>query len=356
MIRENGRAGSEGSGRPSDLLAINPQAGYAIGLDIDAGRQIAVMVNLIGEVVSVIDEPPPPQGTRQEITANLESLVARMLSQAGFPRQKVFGLGLGLRRTVDPVTGVAHGWPSVPGWEAAWTDFPVRQVLQTETNFPHVIVDDVVRALGVAEANYGAGSLNEDFVYLLADTGIGMAIMLNGAPYIGFSHIAGEIGHLPVPGQDDPCPCGSTGCLENHVSTGAILSQLRKRFDASPMRSSVRLNDQTPTIREVLIGAAEGDKLAYQLIVESGEKLGQVLAMVVNLIGPRLIIAGGALATSEVFLDAARRIVKFRSLEMAARVNVIQRSTLDDLAGARGAATMVLNALFMPGEHHLLHL
>ena len=356
LLRETGRSGGESSGRPSDLLAINPQAGYAIGLDIDAGRQIAVMVDLTGEIVATLDERSPSQGTRQEITANLGSLATRIIEKAGISRQKVFGIGLGLRRTVDPVTGVAHGWPNIPGWEAAWNNFPVREVLQTDIPFPHIMVDDIVRALGVAEANYGSGQLNEDFVYVLADTGIGMAIMLNGAPYIGFSHIAAEIGHLPVPGEDDPCACGSRGCLENHVSTGSILARLRTRMEALAMRSTFRLNEKEPTIAEVLQAAADGDKLTYQLITEAGEQLGMVLAMVVNLLGPRLIIVGGALSVSEVFLDAARRMVKFRSLERAARVNIIQPSALDVFGGARGAATMALNALFEQEEKNILNL
>jgi len=183
-----------------------------------------------------------------------------------------------------------------------------------------------------------------------------MAIMLNGAPYIGFSHIAAEIGHLPVPGEDDPCACGSRGCLENHISTGSILVRLRTRMEALAMHSTFRLSEKEPTIAEVLQAAAEGDKLAYQLITEAGEQLGMVLAMVVNLLGPRLIIVGGALSGSEVFLDAARRMVKFRSLERAARVNVIQPSALDLFGGARGAATMVLNALFEQEEKNIINL
>lgn len=107
--------------------------------------------------------------------------------KASVPPEKVFGIELRLRRTVDTVTGVAHGWQNIPGWESAWVDFPVRQVLQNELPYPHVMVDDIVRALGVAEGNYGAGHPDDDFVYVLADTGIGMAIMLNGSPYIGFS-------------------------------------------------------------------------------------------------------------------------------------------------------------------------
>jgi len=50
LIHEVGRTGSE-LGRPADLLALNPQAGYALGLDIGGECQVAVLTDLAGEVI-----------------------------------------------------------------------------------------------------------------------------------------------------------------------------------------------------------------------------------------------------------------------------------------------------------------
>lgn len=81
-----------------------------------------------------------------------------------------------------------------------------------------------------------------------------------------------------------------------------------------------------------------------------------MLSIVINLLGPRLIVIGGALSTSQIFLDAARRTIKMRALEKASRIVTLLPSQLDHLSGARGAATMVLNALFESPEKNLLAL
>lgn len=356
VIQEIGRSEATSAGRPSDLLAIHPLAGYAVGLDIDSNRHIALLTNLTGEIIASIDETACPVNNRDEILVCLQSLVERVVKHAQIQPKQVFGVGVGLRRTVDPITGVAHGWPGASPWEATWAEFPVRDALQSLLPYPHILLDDIVHALGIAESRYGQGSQQEDFLYILADTGIGMAIMLGGVPYIGLSHIAGELGHIPVPGDQTPCECGSIGCLENLASTGSLLRRLHARIEQTQVQSSFRWNKKEPDIASLLNAAEDGDKLCYQLMNDAGEEFGQVLSIVINLLGPRLVVIGGALSASQIFLDAARRTIKMRALEKASRIVTLLPSQLDHLAGARGAATMVLNALFESPEKNLLAL
>ena len=76
----------------------------------------------------------------------------------------------------------------------------------------------------------------------------------------------------------------------------------------------------------------------------------------VNLLGPELVVVGGSLAQSEVYLDAARRSMRLQALSKASPQVRVEASQLDELAGARGAATQVLNALFQPSDFSLLEL
>jgi N-acetylglucosamine repressor len=128
------------------------------------------------------------------------------------------------------------------------------------------------------------------------------------------------------------------------------------RLEESQVRSNLRSTDKLLDIIQVIEAAEEGDKLAFQLLTEAGDEFGQALAIVLNLFGPRLVVVGGAMSHSAIFLDAARRMVRLRALEQAARVAVIEPSRLDPSAGARGAATMVLNALFESKDQNLIRL
>jgi predicted NBD/HSP70 family sugar kinase len=356
LIRETGYAGSEVGGRHPSLLSLNPAAGYAIGIEMDPRRLVGVIVDLCGGLVASIEDPPPALENRPAVLDCLSDFSGRLVSLAKVPAEKVFGISVCLPRTVDPVSGVTKGWHAVSGWEDIWEDFPLRAALEPRLGLAHVWVDDVVRALGLAEAHYGSGNLKEDFIYLLLDDGIGMAFMVAGTPYLGYSHIAMEIGHVPVQGRDVRCACGNTGCLQELASISAVQHRFSERMNETPIQSSLRRNGRLPDIQEILQAAENNDKLAYPLLIEVGEDIGKVLGILVNLLGPRLVVAGGTLAESKVLLEAARRETKLRALQQAAQTVEIQASQLDRLAAARGAATQILNALLEPGPKNLLEL
>ena len=72
-----------------------------------------------------------------------------------------------------------------------------------------------------------------------------------------------------------------------------------------------------------------------------------MLASIVNFFNPSLIVIGGGVAQSgDQLLAAIRETVYRRSLPLATRELIVQRSSLGALAGVIGASTMVLDQLF----------
>ncbi len=72
-----------------------------------------------------------------------------------------------------------------------------------------------------------------------------------------------------------------------------------------------------------------------------------MLASVVNFFNPSLIVIGGGVANSpDQLLGTIRETVLRRSLPLATRQLLIQRSSLGGLAGVIGAASMVIDELF----------
>lgn len=267
------------------------------------------------------------------------------------------GVGVSLWASVDPASGTVSSWTETPTLSAILRDFPIRDALRERWEFPHIFVDDIVRNLGVAEVQYGHhSSQEEDFLFVLADSGIGLAIMLGGKPYVGPFQIAGEIGHIPIPGVTTPCSCGNIGCLETLASTTAVLEQVRQRLMTSNIRTTLRYADAGLTIQEVIDAAENGDKTAYQVLTEAGQYLGTTLAATVNLLGTRLIILGGILAKSTVYLDAVKRNLRLQALGKIAMNVLIEPSRLDDYAGARGAAARILDALFTSERANIIAL
>jgi predicted NBD/HSP70 family sugar kinase len=356
LLREAGRS-NPGSGRPSDLLALNPRAGYAVGLDVGGNHMRAIVSDFCGGIVTQVDGPGPVTSSRSEIMDSFEAILAQALGQAGLTRKDVRGVGISLYGSVDSSTGEVYSWTETPGGYTIWKNFGVRDAFLERWPLPHVYVDDVVRTLGIAEVLYGrARTSDQDFVYVLADTGIGVALMIQGQPYVGSSQLAGELGHIPINHEKIPCSCGSVGCLETIASVHAVLREVRTRLEEDIMESTLSALEHEPGIQEIVQAAGQGDKLAYRILSEAGDALGRGIAIVLNLFGSSQVVLGGVLTTSSVYLDSAHRSIRLNALSKVTQTLDFQRSELDQFAAARGAASIVLNALFQPGDHNALNI
>jgi predicted NBD/HSP70 family sugar kinase len=83
------------------------------------------------------------------------------------------------------------------------------------------------------------------------------------------------------------------------------------------------------------------------LLATAGRRVGGMLASVVNFFNPSLIVIGGGVANSpDLLLAAIRETIYGRSLPLATRDLLIQRSSLGGLAGVIGASSMVVDQLF----------
>lgn len=355
LIQEAGRSEPLG-GRPADLLMLAPAAAYVVGVDMGGDIQRAVLVDSVGQVVAHLITADPPASDHDTILERLEQIFQQVTAIGGVDSQSVLGLGVGLRALVDPIAGIVYGGPRAHVWADPWTGFPLLERLAARRPELRIGIDDIVRTLGLAEAHYGHGTGRGDFIYIVADSGLGMAVMIDGQPYLGTSRVTGEIGHISIGGASIPCYCGNTGCVEQLAATGAIVREVSSTLAAVPIQSILARPGSDLDITSIIAAAEHGDKLAYRIMIEAGEYFGAALAVVLNLLGPTLIVVGGELADSNVYLEAARRVMRLRAIGLASRDVVLARSDLDELAGARGAATLVLNQLFDAPEANILAL
>jgi predicted NBD/HSP70 family sugar kinase len=98
---------------------------------------------------------------------------------------------------------------------------------------------------------------------------------------------------------------------------------------------------------DVARAASFGDPIAMALLQSAGRRVGRMLASIVNFFNPSLIVIGGGVAQSgDTLLAAIREAVYRRSLPLATRELLIQRSSLGGLAGVIGASSMVVDELF----------
>jgi glucokinase len=177
----------------------------------------------------------------------------------------------------------------------------------------------------------GAGKGVDDLVLLTLGTGVGGGIISGGHVLRGFVGMAGELGHITVVPNGNPCGCGNQGCLEKHASATAVVA----------MAHMMHLGENL-TSKDVADLAAQegevGDK-ARAIWKVMGEALGIAMATLVNTFNfPLYLLSGGQLPAWEFFAPEMLRVVEQRSFTYRSTKPRINKATLGGEAGLYGAA------------------
>ena len=325
-----GDAASTG-GRPASLFALNPGARLVIGVDVGATHVIVELADLSGVGISAsragLDVAEGPEAVLGWIAEAARALVA----QQGRTLDDVAAVGIGLPGPVEYATGRPISPPIMPGWHR----FDVAGWLRERIGCP-VLVDNDVNIMALGEQRT-AWPETDDFVLVKIATGIGAGVISGGRLQRGAQGTAGDLGHVRVPGSTAPCRCGNEGCLEAVAAGPAIAARLRE------------LGVDAASTGEVVALAAQGSREAAQVLREAGRDIGEVLAMVVNLLTPSVIVVGGRLAGAAQELHAGiSEVVYRRSLPLATEHLRIAASATKGDAGVRGAVVLAIEHALSP--------
>jgi glucokinase len=173
-------------------------------------------------------------------------------------------------------------------------------------------------------------------ILLTLGTGVGGGIIMDGEILHGHIGMAGELGHMTVVPNGNPCGCGNRGCLEKHASATAVIAMARL----------MGLGDMSPV--EVDRLAEEGNERAQAIWQSMGEALGIGLATLINVFNAPLYLLGGGVSAAwdhfapAMFAEIERRSFTYR---LTKETTKISRATLGGDAGLYGAASLTLRRL-----------
>jgi glucokinase-like ROK family protein len=337
--------GPSTGGRPPRRITFRADAGHLLVADIGATSIDVAVTDLAGRILAHRDEPADVAAGPEVCLARVEELFEELRTpMRGLPRT-LWGVGIGVPGPVEFRSGRPVSPPIMPGWDA----YPVRERFTERYGAP-VWVDNDVNILALGEWTSGIAAGHENVIVVKIGTGIGAGIISNRRIHRGAQGAAGDVGHIQViDASSVVCRCGNVGCLEA-VAGGAALARDGAAAAASGRSDRLRIAlDQHGgvTAEDVARAASFGDPVAIGLLQAAGHRVGLMLASVVNFFNPSLIVVGGGVAQGgDLLLAAIRETVYRRSLPLATRDLVVQRSSLGNLAGVVGASAMVLEQLF----------
>ncbi len=316
------------------------------GIDI-GGTKCAVSLSLEPPHAVSREEFPTEQGRGPELAIErIFAILKKMLSRQGVAGADLRAIGISCGGPLDSVHGVIQSPPNLQTWNAV----PICQLLENEFGVPCYLENDA-NAGALAEARFGAGRGVDNLVFLTLGTGLGAGLILDGRLRRGASQSAGEIGHVRL-SESGPEGHGKTGSAEGWASGGGMAQIARMyaldalaRGEHTALAVGGEVSDVI-TARQVGDAARAGDPVAKAVVRTVGDKLGEVMSILIDVLNPECIILGGlALRFGDDLLRPAREVVAREALENSAKACRIVPAALGEQIGDVAALCAALEGL-----------
>ena len=209
-----------------------------------------------------------------------------------------------------------------------WFDKSLSSDIYRETGLPCIVEND---ANAFAWWQTFSSETPSRFAIVLLSESIGAALVERGRVLHGSSGGAGELGHLPLVGNDALCQCGRVGCLQTVAGYTAIRHAARQK--------GIRQADGSPPSVAWLVDEAEiGATEPREILEEAAHALAHGITAIECLLEPdRIFVASMDFERSSYFrqqLDLHVRGHLFPSLNP----DNIEYVSMEPRNGALGAA------------------
>ncbi len=340
IVYETGKLGTAGGRRPSQY-GINPNACYYLGVEVNRKSVSIGIQNFKNDFVKLTENISYTLENTRESLDELCSLINQFVDDSGIKRNKILGACINLSGRINSTVGLSYSY-------FFFEEKPLSEIIESQINIRTYLENDT-RAMAYGEYNCGVVENEKNVIFVNMNYGVGIGIIINGKLFYGKSGYSGEFGHSPVFDNEIICQCGKKGCLETETSGIALERKFKERLKSG---SKSILSDKKPieeiTTEDILKAVVENeDTLAIEIINEIGDKLGRYLSMLINIFNPELMVLGGILASTDLYirLPIKSAIHKY-SLSLVSLDMEMKMSTLGSKAGVIGACYILRDNLF----------
>ena len=263
--------------------------GALIGIDIGGTKTLGVALSNTGEVLGKSFEP-----TREglDIASHAVEMYHALREKASESGASVSSLGIGIAGLVD-VSGRLHRAPNLVNADG----LEICQLVESEIDVA-VHVDNDVNCAALAEIDSGAARGVQNALLVTLGTGIGGALIVDGAVHRGAFGMAGEPGHMVIEPNGVLCACGMNGCWEAYASAAGLRNLAIRRAEdgyLEEISETVQGDLGGITSEDVTRTANQGDKQSLAVVDEFARWVAVGLANCAALLDPEMIIVGGGL-------------------------------------------------------------
>ena len=312
-----------------------------IGIDVGGTTAKAGVVDENGHILVKSSCKTGIERGFEDIAADMAALCHRIVRESGHTMDEIAAAGVGIPGEQSPKTGLVALCNNL-----GWVDVPLKERLCTALGVP-VYVDNDANVAALAESVFGASRDASSSILVTLGTGVGGGIVQNHRIHTGAHGVGGEIGHMVVVVDGEPCNCGQRGCWEKYASATAIIRMGRALMRDKPgCALATRLGGDETLLdaKAVLDLAKEGDADCLEIFHTYVKYLCIGLSNLISIYDPDMFVLGGGVAyAGEFLLDAVRESLSKYLYCPSLPYARVELATLGNDAGIIGAAMLGRN-------------
>lgn len=304
-----------------------------IGVDIGGTKSAVTLGDRAGNILKKI------RFATTDCKETVEKILkcARELAEG----QKIEACGVSCGGPLDEKQGIILSPPNLPDWDKV----PIKKLLEEALGCPCLLRNDA-NACALAEWRYGAGEGCENMIFLTFGTGLGAGIIANGQLLSGANGNAGEAGHIRL-AKSGPIGYGKEGSFEGFCSGGG-LAQLgaEAAMRAKEKGDAPEWAEDPSDIAKIAEAARAGEPYAKEIFRLCGERLGEGLSVLIDILNPERIVIGSIFARCEDLLRAPmEQMLDREALSISREICKVMPAALGEKIGDAAALAVAMEVL-----------
>jgi glucokinase len=311
---------------------------YRIGVDIGGMSIKAGLVDENGKILKECRKKTEP--TAEKCIDNLFLQIQELLDYKNLGINDIKGIGIGCPGAVSSEMGIVDFLPNL-----GWVNVPLVKILKEKLDTEIKISNDASVAT-LAEAVYGVAKDYNNCLMFTLGTGVGGGMVINKKLYDGGFGRGGELGHITLDINGEPCTCGRKGCVETFVSATALIKQTKRAMlenKNSAMWQYVNNDIENVDGKTAFECAKQGDQTAKMVVDNYVAYLSESIMSLLNIFRPDVFILGGGISLQgkELTDKITDYCEKFDYGYKTAPKTKIVTAELGNEAGIIGAAALI---------------
>jgi fructokinase len=205
---------------------------------------------------------------------------------------------------------------------------PLRRDLEKALGRPVRLANDA-NCFALSEATDGAAAGAGTVFGVIAGTGVGGGVVVNGQVLAGAHGVTGEWGHIPLPAPSveevtgaPSCYCGRRGCVEAWCSGPGLAADFQ------------RATGRVAAAEEIAASEGADERAAMDRWID---RFARALATMANILDPDVIVLGGGLSNIQRLYRDLPPLVEKYAFHLGAPPKIV-KNMHGDSSGVRGAA------------------